>query len=96
MGYLDEQAKDLGDSNRSMRFSVSHIGQKRRYVRPVVITALVFLCLALVLALWVAPCLRSRGAGLFASVFLGSAVVAYGAWFLVYAACRAFRRGRKR
>ena len=79
-----------------MRFSSSPNGQEAGFSRWLVILALVFLSLALVVALWVAPDLRSRGAGPFAAVLLGSALVVYGAWFVTYAACRVFKHVRKR
>jgi len=92
---LAEKVEDMGNLNGPTRLSVSHRGREGGSTRAVVVTALVFLCLALVVALWVAPYFQSRGFGSFASIFLGSAVAAYGAWFLIYAACRVFKRGRK-
>ena len=79
-----------------MRFSSPPNGQEGGFSRWLVVVALVFLALALVVALWVAPNLQSRGTGPFAAVFLGSALVVYAAWFVAYAACRVVKYIRRR
>jgi hypothetical protein len=92
---LAEKAKNVVNLNRPTRLSVSLRGRKGGSARAIAVAALAFLCLALVVALLIAPYLQSRGFGSFASIFLGSAVAAYGAWFLIYAAYKVSRRGRR-
>ncbi len=51
---------------------------------------LVYLTLATVVALWVAPFLHSTGGGWFYSIWFGSAFVVVGVWFPLFVGGRLF------
>jgi hypothetical protein len=67
-----------------MRFTALHRRRDRGFSGGWLLVLIVFISLALLVDLVVAPSLRSRGDGFAASILWGASFVAAGAWLVIY------------